>query len=137
MLTDIAASLKKFHQRTTYQPTRNNGKVKQIICVLELHFLRHPRNISFCFKQGHMQFYIILSNNVFTILTQEALVCFFCKNTVETDKKLRQLEPGKAIVVCDYMMKLLLHKFREPQRDGSAKKVFLCMVVCFFQDRRI
>ena len=24
------------------------------------------------------------------------------------------LKPGKAVVVCDYMMKLLLHKFREP-----------------------
>ena len=28
----------------------------------------------------------------------------------------------KAVVVCDYMMKLLLHKFREPQRDWFGKK---------------
>ena len=32
------------------------------------------------------------------------------------------LRPGKAVVVCDYMMKLLLHKFREPQRDWFGKK---------------
>ena len=32
------------------------------------------------------------------------------------------LKPGKAVVVCDYMMKLLLHKFREPQRDWFGKK---------------
>ena len=32
----------------------------------------------------------------------------------------RQFEAGKALVVCDYM-KLLLHKFREPQRDWYGK----------------
>lgn len=33
-----------------------------------------------------------------------------------------RLETGKAVVVCDYMMKLLLEKFREPQRDWFGKK---------------
>lgn len=31
------------------------------------------------------------------------------------------LGPGKAVVVCDYMMKLLLHKFRESQ-TGLVRK---------------
>ena len=33
-----------------------------------------------------------------------------------------RLETGEAVVVCDYMMKLLLEKFREPQRDWFGKK---------------
>ena len=37
-------------------------------------------------------------------------------------KDVDTLKPGKAIVVCDYMMKLLLEKFREPQRDWYGKK---------------
>lgn len=36
-------------------------------------------------------------------------------------KEVDSLKPGKALVVCDYMMKLLLHKFREPQRDWYGK----------------
>lgn len=37
-------------------------------------------------------------------------------------KDIEELKPGHAIVVCDYMMKLLLEKFREPQRDWYGKK---------------
>ena len=33
---------------------------------------------------------------------------------------INQSRPGHAIVVCDYMMKLLLQKFREPQKDWYA-----------------
>ena len=33
-----------------------------------------------------------------------------------------RLEIGELVVVCDYMMKLLLEKFREPQRDWFGKK---------------
>ena len=33
-----------------------------------------------------------------------------------------RLETGEAVVVCDYMMKLSLEKFREPQRDWFGKK---------------
>ena len=36
--------------------------------------------------------------------------------------EIEELKPGKALVVCDYMMKLLLQKFREPQGDWYAKK---------------
>jgi hypothetical protein len=36
--------------------------------------------------------------------------------------EIEELEPGKTLVVCDCMMKLLLQKFREPQRDWYAKK---------------
>ena len=36
-------------------------------------------------------------------------------------KEVDSSKPGKALVVCDYMMKLLLHKFREPQRDWYGK----------------
>lgn len=32
-------------------------------------------------------------------------------------KEIEHLQPGDTIAVCDYMMKLLLQKFREPQRD--------------------
>ena len=32
-------------------------------------------------------------------------------------KDVDTLKPRKAIVVCDYVMKLLLENFREPQRD--------------------
>ena len=35
---------------------------------------------------------------------------------------INESSPGHAIVVCDYMMKLLLQKFREPQKDWYAKK---------------
>ena len=37
-------------------------------------------------------------------------------------KAINESRPGHAIVVCDYMMKLLLQKFREPQKDWYAKK---------------
>ena len=37
-------------------------------------------------------------------------------------KAINESSPGHAIVVCDYMMKLLLQKFREPQKDWYAKK---------------
>ena len=37
-------------------------------------------------------------------------------------EEIEHLQPGKAVAVCDYMMKLLLQKFREPQRDWYAKK---------------
>ena len=37
-------------------------------------------------------------------------------------RKIAELKPRKTIAVCDYMMKLLLQKFREPQRDQYAKK---------------
>ena len=37
-------------------------------------------------------------------------------------KEIELLQPGETIVVSDYMMKLLLQKFREPQRDWYAKK---------------
>ena len=37
-------------------------------------------------------------------------------------KEIEQLQPGETIAVSDYMMKLLLQKFREPQRDWYAKK---------------
>ena len=37
-------------------------------------------------------------------------------------KEVDELKAGKAVVVCDYMMKLLLHKFREPQKDWFGKK---------------
>ena len=36
--------------------------------------------------------------------------------------KVDSLKPGKALVMCDYMMKLRLHKFREPQRHWYGKK---------------
>ena len=36
-------------------------------------------------------------------------------------KEIEQLQSGETIAVCDYMMKLLLKKFREPQRDWYAK----------------
>ena len=37
-------------------------------------------------------------------------------------KEVDELKAGKAVVVCDYVMKLLLHKFREPQKDWFGKK---------------
>jgi hypothetical protein len=37
-------------------------------------------------------------------------------------KAIRELRSGQTIAVCDYMMKLLLQKFREPQKDWYAKK---------------
>ena len=37
-------------------------------------------------------------------------------------KEIEQLQSGETVAVCDYMMKLLLQKFREPQRDWYAKK---------------
>lgn len=37
-------------------------------------------------------------------------------------KAINDCSPGHAIAVCDYMMKLLLQKFRESQKDWYAKK---------------
>lgn len=37
-------------------------------------------------------------------------------------KEIELLQPGETIAVSNYMMKLLLQKFREPQRDWYAKK---------------
>lgn len=37
-------------------------------------------------------------------------------------KAINESTPGHAILVCDYLMKLLLQKFREPQKDWYAKK---------------
>ena len=37
-------------------------------------------------------------------------------------KAINESSPGHAIAVCDYMMKLLMQKFREPQKDWYAKK---------------
>ena len=37
-------------------------------------------------------------------------------------REIEELKPGRTLAVCDYMMKLLLQKFREPQRDWYAKK---------------
>ena len=42
--------------------------------------------------------------------------------TMQFMKEVDELKAGKAVVVCDYMMKLLLHKFREPQKDWFGKK---------------
>ena len=47
-------------------------------------------------------------------------------------KEIEFLQPGETIAVSDYMMKLLLQKFREPQHDWYAKKGVLVHGTMFF-----
>ena len=56
-------------------------------------------------------------------LIEENLTKYISKYQRELFKKeVEELEPGHAMVVSDYMMKLMFQKLYEPQRDWFGKK---------------
>ena len=65
----------------------------------------------------------ISSNKFKKSLTYTSLITFVANIKVcNSGKENGRLKTGKAVIVCDYMMKLLVEKFMEPQRNWFSKK---------------